>query len=171
MPGRQTASRCHAVMPHYAAALDSPVCVRAYVIHFHTSLLTRTKLHRRPSERVPPPHAAPRRRDIGRRAVRLVIPEETNVQVGRSRHNSRHPNYQRACLHTAFLQGKPDCWRGDACRGDGSPRYTMVVSLRLAAKTIDDWDLRSILSQCFLRQINAGRREPQKWHLKINSEV
>ncbi|GBP43217.1 hypothetical protein EVAR_39274_1 [Eumeta japonica] len=23
-------------------------------------------------------------------------------------------------------QGKPDCWRGDACRSDGSPRHTMV---------------------------------------------
>ncbi|GBP61064.1 hypothetical protein EVAR_48563_1 [Eumeta japonica] len=23
-------------------------------------------------------------------------------------------------------QGKPDCWRGDACRGDESPRYARV---------------------------------------------
>ncbi|GBP67689.1 hypothetical protein EVAR_90539_1 [Eumeta japonica] len=27
------------------------------------------------------------------------------------------------CL--TYAQGKPDCWCGDACRGDGSPRYTM----------------------------------------------
>ncbi|GBP51970.1 hypothetical protein EVAR_45819_1 [Eumeta japonica] len=31
--------------------------------------------------------------------------------------------------HTSLdisAQGKPDCWRGDACCGDGSPRYTWV---------------------------------------------
>ncbi|GBP84982.1 ETS domain-containing transcription factor ets-5 [Eumeta japonica] len=27
---------------------------------------------------------------------------------------------------SVHAQGKPDCWRGDACRGDGSPRYTRV---------------------------------------------
>ncbi|GBP55722.1 hypothetical protein EVAR_32974_1 [Eumeta japonica] len=28
---------------------------------------------------------------------------------------------------TNFAQGKPDCWRGDACRGDGSRRYTIDI--------------------------------------------
>ncbi|GBP24471.1 hypothetical protein EVAR_20795_1 [Eumeta japonica] len=56
------------------------------------------------------------------------------------------------------LRGKPDCWCGDACRGDGSPHYTRVYIQSIYSRVYCVVTDRHAI-QCFAR-VNVTKAEP-----------